>query len=103
MSKTSRSSEREQLWREIILGWKQSGQSVREYCRIRGVTEPNFYAWRRSLAEREHQRAKSLVPVRVVADSMIEVVWPSGVTVRIPVGVPAAMVGELLAALGWSC
>ena len=103
ISAGQRSSEREQFWRELIAAWKQSGQSVREFCQARGVTTASFYVWRRRLAAHDRLRPKPLVPVRVVADAMIEVVLPSGVIARIPVGMPASTIAEYVSALASSC
>lgn len=96
---------REQFWRRAIAEWRKSGQSVRDYCSRRNLTESNFFAWRRELMKRdqEPQRVKpavGFVPVRVVPDAMIEVVLTSGVTVRGPMGMDAGAVAKLVAALG---
>jgi hypothetical protein len=45
--------------------WRRSGLSVRAFCRERGLLEPNFYAWRRTLAARDAE-AVAFVPVQVV-------------------------------------
>ena len=103
MSQHRRSPERERFWREAVAGHKKSGLSVRAFCVDRGLSEPSFYAWRRELAQRG-RAAKSLaatfVPVQVVADSMVEVVLPGGVVVRVPPATDATAVARLVAALG---
>jgi hypothetical protein len=43
---------KQRYWEEIVRKWKDSGQSVRGYCRAEGVREPSFYFWRRELARR---------------------------------------------------
>ena len=45
-------TQRESRWREIVAGQRQSGQSVRAYCRQAGVEKSAFYWWRRELARR---------------------------------------------------
>jgi transposase-like protein len=40
------------LWEEVVRRWKESGRSVREYCRTEGLRESAFYFWRRELARR---------------------------------------------------
>jgi transposase-like protein len=62
-----RCSSKERFWRRIVREWRSSGLSVRAFCRERDLSEPNFYAWRRTLAERDAQAAR-FVAVRVVAD-----------------------------------
>lgn len=44
--------ERQGHWQEVVRRWKESGQSVREYCRVQGLRESAFYFWRRALARR---------------------------------------------------
>jgi hypothetical protein len=53
-TRTGREIQRERRWREIVAGQRQSGQSVRAYCRQAGIEESAFYWWRRKLAERNH-------------------------------------------------
>ena len=100
-----RDRQKEQFWHEAVTAWQKSGLSVRAFCAGRGLAEPSFYSWRRELARRAQGRAKSparprLVPVRVVADALLEVVLPSGVVVRVPAAADAAAVAKLVAALG---
>lgn len=44
-----RDAGKEQQWWEAIHGWRESGQSVRDYCGQRGLEENLFYRWRREL------------------------------------------------------
>ena len=37
-------------WQELIRQWRQSGQSVREFCRNAEIKEWTFYWWRQRLA-----------------------------------------------------
>ena len=98
-----RSPERERFWREAVAGHEKSGLSVRAFCVERELSEPSFYAWRRELAQRgraPRTPAPAFVPVQVVADSLVEVVLPSGVVVRVPPATDATTVARLVAALG---
>jgi hypothetical protein len=56
--------------------------------------------WRRELAQRRQTPAATFVPVRVVSESVVEVVLPSGVVVRVPPTTDATTVARLVAALG---
>lgn len=99
-----RESRREQLWRETFSAWQKSGQSVRAFCSGRGLRESSFYFWRRVLRERARSRSATprLVPLRVVADAVLEVVLPAGLVVRVPARMDAAAVttaAQLVAAL----
>jgi len=88
-----RSPERVRLWRDVIDTWKRSGQTINAFCRDRKLTRSNFDRWRRILAaERAQSKSSTFVPVRVVADPMVEIVLPSGVLVRLPLpAMPSAM------------
>ena len=44
-------AERGKYWRELITLQKQSGQSVRAFCKEKSVTEPSFYFWRQRLGQ----------------------------------------------------
>jgi transposase len=103
MSRQRQDPGRERFWREAVAGHRQSGLSVRAFCRRRGLSEPSFYAWRRQLDERDGQARPgpaTFVPVRVVAESMVEVVLPNGVVVRAASGSEPRSVARLVAALG---
>jgi hypothetical protein len=108
MPKTRRRrADREQFWRDTIAAWKASGQSVRAFCAARGVAEPTFFARRRELATRkQHQQPAAPAPrpsfaaVRVIPELTAEVVMPSGLVVRVPIGVEPAAVARLVTALG---
>jgi transposase-like protein len=95
-----RDPERGRFWREAVAGHRKSGLSVRAFCRERGLSEPNFYAWRRQLEERDQAtRPAKFVPVQVVAEAVIEVVLPSGVVVRVPSSSEPTAVARLVTAL----
>lgn len=47
-----RDAEKEKFWRAAMLEARGSGQSVREFCRERGLDENRFYFWRRELRTR---------------------------------------------------
>ena len=44
-----RSRNKEQFWRRMVRQCRGSGLSVRGFCEEHGLSEPNFYAWRRIL------------------------------------------------------
>jgi hypothetical protein len=102
-----RREDREQFWRDTIAAWNTSGQSVRAFCAARGVAEATFFARRRELADREHSRRPaapdrplSFAAVRVIPEPSAEVVMPTGLVVRVPIGADPAAVARLVAALG---
>jgi hypothetical protein len=87
-----------------VAEWEESGESVRVFCSRRGLQEPSFYGWRKTLRERDGQRSTAqrrptLVPLRVVPDAVVEVVLPMGLVVRVPATIEASVVATLVAAL----
>lgn len=44
---------RERFWRETLARFRASGLSVRGFCRRENLGEPLFYAWRRTIGERD--------------------------------------------------
>jgi hypothetical protein len=68
MSTTNqRRSSKEQFWRRLVRQWRSSGLSVRDFCAEREISEPSFYAWRRTITQRDTD-ATRFVPVHVVPD-----------------------------------
>jgi hypothetical protein len=59
-----RNGEREAFWREQVRRQAASRLSVRRFCEEKGLSEPSFYAWRRTLAQREQAiQVPEFVPV----------------------------------------
>ena len=110
MSTTNqRRSSKERFWRRLVRQWRSSGLSIRDFCAERQVSEPNFYAWRRTIAERDAPAAR-FVPVQVVPDekavaaaagssSGLELVLAGCRVLRIGPGFDAATLQRLLALL----
>jgi hypothetical protein len=48
---------KEKFWREALRQFAASGKSVRGFCSSRGLSEPSFYAWRRTLKQRDASAA----------------------------------------------
>jgi hypothetical protein len=108
----ARQSEKELYWRGVVGRWQRSGQTIRSFCDAHGLSEQCFYAWRRTIAERDQRQAADIpdfVPVRVAATAAaraLEVVaGPSERVVRVPAGFDADTLRRLLAVLeeGPSC
>jgi transposase len=53
MAKQRRDGEQEAFWREVVQRHAASGISVRAFCRQQQLVESAFYAWRRTIAERD--------------------------------------------------
>lgn len=52
-TRKQRSQGKERFWRALLGRWRGSGLSVRAFCREQGLSEPSFYAWRRTLLARD--------------------------------------------------
>jgi hypothetical protein len=96
----------EQTWRDRVMRWKASGLSVRDFCRAEGLSEPSFYSWRRTIAERDTATAApdapAFVPLHVrpgTAPVVLELVLRSGHVLRIPPGSDPEHLRAVLAAL----
>jgi transposase len=53
MAKHFRDPQREAFWREVLKRHAVSGMSVRRFCQREKLTESTFFAWRRTIAERD--------------------------------------------------
>jgi hypothetical protein len=87
---------KEQFWRRVMRQWQQSGLSAARFCRQRNLSLPSFYAWKRTLAQRDAEAAR-FVPVRIVPDQQIPTV--TGEARGIPVG-PASAALEVVLGSG---
>ena len=115
-----RDVQKERFWRDAIRQQQRSGQSVRQYCRDQGVSEPSFYAWRRELKRRHNRGAKTtsrraagrprvgpsrrpafvsvqLAPGTVpIGSAPIECLLPNGMLLRLPAGMEPAAIAAVL-------
>lgn len=94
----------ERFWRQNLADWRKSGLSVRAFCQSRQLSDASFFGWRRTLRERDEAKptgrpVPKLVPVRVVAEAVLEIGLPWGLVVRVPAGADADAVATLVAAL----
>ncbi len=108
------STEREQFWRRHVGRQRASRLGIRAYCQRHGLHEHSFYAWRRTIAERDrHARpapaqplaTPAFLPVAVVDgltsrhDSPIEIRLVDGRRVRIRAGCDRTLLADVLAIL----
>jgi transposase-like protein len=108
---------KELYWRDVHRRQRQSGKSVSAFCREQGLSQPSFYAWQRTLAERDQQASSppvtgrshlpAFVPVCVTSAplsssstaSLLEVVVGRGRVIRVSPGFDPAALRSLLAVL----
>src|SRR3954464_2107406 len=109
---------REKLWRRTIRDQQRSGLNVRAFCLREGLKDWTFRWWRQELARRDQQTSSvppqekdgppseaspAFLPVRIVDSEPfasqpppIEIVWPTGPTVRVPTGFDRRTLDEIL-------
>jgi transposase-like protein len=100
-------------WQQLIAEAVRSGRSIRAFCQARGITEGQFYAWRRRLTGSAHgaarPRPEGAVPGATFAlvqeagaplePAGVELVWADGRRLRIGPGTDAATLRTVLAVL----
>jgi len=106
MSKTNVPQEdQEQFWHMAIETWQTSGLSVRQFCRDEGLSEPQFYVWRRKLNGSNSKQIGQNKPepsafIEVAmprsTSAVIELVLTSGNMLRIPHGADAETLNTVL-------
>ncbi len=99
-------------WRTTFAMWRSSDLSVAAFCRSRELNLSSFYRWRKILDDLDRPSATrprsepdscpSFVPVRVIPDTIIEVILRSGVQLRVPLSADAPQLARLVLALGAS-
>ena len=82
----NQAEQRRELWRQRIAQQESSGQSIRAYCRGRGLPEHAFYGWRQRLRKQSAPVKFALVETKPAeaAASPIELMLASGNRLRIP-------------------
>lgn len=73
--------DRRAYWSRVVGEQEASGESIAMFCRQRELSQASFYAWRKRLRDSD---VSLFVPVSVVGDSVIEVVFRGEVTMRVP-------------------
>jgi transposase-like protein len=100
-------------WRKLIAEAVRSGRSIRAFCQERGITEGQFYAWRRRLngaadgAARLREGTASGATFALVQEpnatpepaAGVELVWANGRRLRIGPGADAVTLRTVLAVL----
>ena len=120
-----RNGAKERSWRRLIQQWRHSGMTIRDFCVEHEVSEPSFFAWRRTIADRDRQSGQpsadgygnvgsnktqdspTFVPLHVVSTPVVstpagtayEVVLRDGCIVRVPAGFDPATLRRLLVLL----
>lgn len=82
----NKTEQRRELWRQRIAQQETSGQSIRAYCRGRGLAEHAFYGWRQRLRKQTTPVRFALVETKLASTPAppIELLLASGERLRIP-------------------
>ncbi|QDT00872.1 IS66 family insertion sequence element accessory protein TnpA [Adhaeretor mobilis] len=105
MANKQRDPAKEASWRKTLQRFSTSGLSVREFCRREQVTESAFYAWRRTVAERDGTRkptSKTLAFVPAVIsdepgpESPFVIKQAGDLELRLPPATTAERIAELV-------
>jgi transposase-like protein len=107
----------EAFWRRALLAQRQSGSSQKEFCRRNGLSCSTFQHWKRRLDNRDKrlQPAESSdrtpqspdfveltlrpAPPATVAEAGFELIFPSGIRLKLPPRVQGRALTEVLWAL----
>lgn len=108
MANIQRNAEKERFWREALARHAKSGLSVRAFCGQERLAESAFYAWRRTIAERDGKGAPpkpppAFVPALVTGElereSSVVIELIGGRVLRLPEGILPSRLAELVHAL----
>jgi len=105
MANKQRDSAKEVLWRKRLQRFASSGLSVRDFCKRENVTESAFYAWRRTIGERDgaSNSEPAFVPAVINGqaqnDEPLVLALSGGMKLHFPSATPAQRVAELVRAL----
>ena len=82
----NKAEQRRELWRQRIAQQEASGQTIRAYCRGRGLAEHAFYGWRQRLRKQTTPVRFALVETKPASTTPapIELLLASGERLRIP-------------------
>jgi transposase-like protein len=104
---TIRDSKKDQLWEERLRAFQSGQHTVREFCQRLGISQANFYYWKRKLAVPGTKRgakrgqptsrpsqSNSFLPVLVKPTTRsvpsLSIRLPSGVRVRVSIDGPSS-------------
>lgn len=107
MANHERDAKRDSFWRGVLKRHAVSGLTVRAFCQREQLTESAFFAWRRTIAERDAEvkpaKQPAFLPVVVDGNSRregaITIELAGGRVLRLPEATPTARLVEVVHAL----
>jgi hypothetical protein len=105
-----RDPRRETFWRGVLKRFSASRLSVRAFCKREHLTESAFFAWRRTIAERDGAKrprprppAPTFLPLRATdqpaREASITIALAGGRVLRLPESISAGRLAEVVQAL----
>jgi hypothetical protein len=108
MANRERSAAKERYWRDVLERHTASGLRARAFCRREKLAESAFYAWRRTIAERDAKRPRptkaspAFVPAVVTSEprreNSITIELAGGRVLRLPEAISAGRLPEAISA-----
>jgi transposase-like protein len=92
-------SEKREYWSKLIVEQEASGQTIRAFCKERGVADHCFYFWRKRLGLGRSEPVQFALLKTVASAAPLELLLASGERLRIANGVDAATLRLVLDAL----
>jgi len=106
MANHQRDADKERYWRGVLDRQATSGLGVRSFCRRERLSEASFYAWRRTIGERDRASipASAFLPVVVSGEvppdrGSIWLELAGGRVLRLPGTISAERLADLVVAL----
>lgn len=109
MANSQRDVAKESHWRKVLKQFSASDLSVREFCKREQLIESAFYAWRRTIGERDNAdlSGPAFVPAVVTEaapqDPSIAVELANGCVLRFSGPLATAQLADLVVALQLRC
>jgi hypothetical protein len=92
-------NEKREYWSKLIAEQEASGQTMRAFCKERGVAEHSFCSWRKRLGWGRREPVRFAELKMVAGAAPLELLLASGERLRIANGVDAATLRVVLEAL----
>lgn len=102
---STRRGEGEWFWQPLIRAERDSGTSIKAFCRSQRVSEPSFFAWRKKLALTKRAEAEDefvavpVIPEPICRSGNIEIMLDRGRRVRVEPGFDRRVLRDVLAFL----
>jgi transposase-like protein len=102
---SSKRSSRAEFWQQVLQQFTDSKLSVAQFCTQNGLSTQSLYQWKRKLQPSDRSSSNAVVPVRILPSTQapssqtIQIITPSGFSVRVDPSMPSAELTQLIAAI----